>query len=68
MLALMRLSPTLYRLDAIVATDSTRTAPAVHTSRASRMDKAQRAAQARLADKSFSAFMRAHNRQIGGQR
>lgn len=37
-----------------------------HTdAKAVRVDKRTREAQARLADKSFSAFMRQHNRQVG---
>lgn len=40
---------------------STKTAVA---SKAVRMDKRTREAQARLADKSFTTFMRAHNRAV----
>lgn len=41
--------------------DTTRTLDAKHESRAHRVDERQRAAQQRLADLSFSRFMREHN-------
>jgi len=41
--------------------DSTRTLVARQQSKAGRMDNRARAAQQRLADKSFSDFMRKHN-------
>ncbi|QRI45117.1 hypothetical protein QEH45_gp63 [Microbacterium phage Shocker] len=44
--------------------DNTRTAEARTHSKASRVDVSTKAAQARLADKSFSEFMRKHNRAI----
>ena len=37
-------------------------------SRAARVDKKTREAQARLADKSFSAYMREHNKRVEGQK
>ncbi len=42
--------------------DSTRTTEARTHSKAARVDLSVKAAQARLADKSFTEFMRAHNR------
>lgn len=44
--------------------DSTRTLTARTQSKASRVDVSTKAAQARLADKSFTEFMRKHNRAI----
>lgn len=48
--------------------DSTRTDTAIQRSRQSRMDERQRAAQQRLADRSFSRFMREHNARREGTR
>ena len=42
--------------------DTTRTDKARQQSNAARIDNRAKAAQARLADKSFSEFMRNHNR------
>ena len=44
--------------------DNTRTDTARRQSKATRMDEATRAAQARLADKSFSEFMHKHNQAL----
>ena len=44
--------------------DNTRTDTARRQSKATRMDEATRAAQARLADKSFSEFMRKHSQAL----
>lgn len=41
--------------------DNTRTLDAKHDSRAHRVDEQQRRSQQRLADLSFSRFMREHN-------
>lgn len=46
--------------------DSTRTLTARTQSKATRMDLSARAAQARLADKSFTDFMCKHNAQRKG--
>lgn len=47
--------------------DSTRTLTARQQSKGARMDDRARAAQQRLADKSFSEFMRKHNAAQKGQ-
>ena len=44
--------------------DNTRTDTARRQSKATRMDEATRAAQARLADKSLSEFMLKHNQAL----
>lgn len=46
--------------------DNTRTTEARTHSKAARVDLSARAAQARLADKSFTDFMRKHNAQRKG--
>lgn len=51
----------------LMSQDSTRTLTARTQSKASRVDVSTRAAQARLADKSFTEFMRKHNAQQKGQ-
>lgn len=47
--------------------DYTRTDTARTQSKAARVDVSTRAAQARLADKSFTEFMRKHNQAVKGQ-